>query len=75
MKTLSILAVFSLATGPIPMGDGESPATLTLGLCNGGEITIPIGDDKGEDPRDCHSMACHAASREKAKRFSKGNLI
>ena len=66
----------ALLADEVGMGKQESTATLTMGLCNGGEITIPIGDKDEEYPRDCQSMACHAAtSREKAKRFCKGNLI
>ncbi|MEL7199787.1 MAG: hypothetical protein AAGL10_15860 [Pseudomonadota bacterium] len=76
MQALSFLAVASLATSPIPLGDDQEGRTLTMSLCDGGKITIPI-DGNGEDhERDCQSMACHAATcREKEKRVSKPNLI
>ncbi len=76
MKLLSILAIGSIAAGPIfPSGD-ETAGTLTMSLCNGGEITIPLGDGEEDGPRDCQSNACHAATcREKNKRSAKLNLI
>lgn len=79
MKALGLLAVFSLATSPIPLGEDEAGRTLTMSLCNGGQITISLGDDgNNEDmPWDnCQSMACHAANcREKNKPLPKPNLI
>lgn len=76
MKLLSILAIGSIAAGPILPGGNESASTLTMSLCNGGEITIPLGDGEGGDPRDCQSNACHATTcREKNKRFPKPDLI
>lgn len=76
IKIFSVLAVASMAIGPVPMGKEEAGRSLTMALCNGGEITIPLGDDEEEAPLDCQSMACHAVNcREKNKRLSKPNLI
>lgn len=76
MKLLSILAIGSIATGPI-LPSGNKPAdTLTMSLCNGGEIIIPLGDREEDGPRDCQSNPCHAATcREKNKRSPRLNLI
>jgi hypothetical protein len=54
----------------VPLAVGSAPPeerTLTLALCSGGDITIPLGD--GDAPeRGCDHTACHAtACREKAK--------
>jgi hypothetical protein len=65
MKLLAILALLPIAVGPLP----QEQRTLTLELCLGGEITIPLGgqDDKNEDH--CpDQQACHAGTcREKPK--------
>lgn len=64
MKTLAILSLIPIAIGPLP----EEERTLTLSLCLGGEITIPLDDGEGRQKRDCHQSACHAGScREKLK--------
>lgn len=62
-SVLAAAAWLALAAPPL----AEAERTLTLALCNGGEITIPLGD--GNPPaRDCDPKACHgAACREKAK--------
>lgn len=76
IKILSVLAVASMAIGPLPTGEDNAGRSLTMALCDGGEISIPLGDDEENAPRDCGSMACHAVnSREKNKRLSKPNLI
>ncbi|KEO89127.1 hypothetical protein EH31_13920 [Erythrobacter longus] len=76
IRIFSVLAVVSMAIGPLSPNKGEPGRSLTMSLCNGGEITIPLGDDDDKTPRDCQSMACHAVNcREKNKRFSKPNLI
>jgi hypothetical protein len=49
--------------GPVPAAQGQ---TLTMQLCNGGTITIPVGDGKPAPDRDCHPKGCHAGTcREK----------
>lgn len=45
--------------GPLPAPPSQ---TLTMQLCNGGSITIPIGDDKPAPERDCHPKGCHAGT-------------
>ena len=57
----------------VPLIAGTSPhdasaQSLTVALCNGGEITIDLGlRDEAPKP-DCHQKACHAgACREKHK--------
>lgn len=65
MKLLAAIALLPLAIGPLP----QAERTLTIGLCLGGEITIPIGDGDEAPKRDCHQLACHAGNcREKTKR-------
>lgn len=62
---LAIAALVPIAIGPLP----SEERTLVMTLCDGGSITIPIGDDDPEGPRNCHQQACHAGScREKNKR-------
>ena len=65
MKLFALMAIVPMAIGPLP----QEERTLTARLCNGGEITIPIGDKEDGNKRDCHSKACHVGScREKFKR-------
>ncbi|MEO1487908.1 MAG: hypothetical protein AAFR88_00515 [Pseudomonadota bacterium] len=63
---IAALAVIPLATGP---QSHDEPNALIVALCDGGTISIPLGDDEAPDERDCHSMACHAGvSRHKVKK-------
>ena len=65
MKHLAALALLPVALGPLP----QPERALTISLCLGGEITIPLGDDEKAPERDCHQLACHAGNcREKIKR-------
>lgn len=65
MKLLAILALVPVAIGPLPQDD----RTLTINLCLGGEIIIPLDDREQKQDGDCHQQACHAGScREKTKR-------
>lgn len=66
--SLALVALVPLAAGPLP----QEERTMTVGLCGGGEITIPLGD--GDVPkRDCAPKACHAATcREKANEKTAG---
>lgn len=65
MKILAILALIPVAIGPLP----EEQQSITSALCNGGTITIPLGDNEPEPSGDCHQKGCHAGScREKTKR-------
>ena len=64
MKLIALLALVPVAIGPLPADE----RTITVALCLGGEITIPIGGG-GDDPqRRCHAQGCHAGTcREKSK--------
>lgn len=62
---LGSLAVLPMVTGPLP----QAERTLTMGLCDGGEITIPIDGNRDSSPPDCHQKACHAGTcRQKGER-------
>ena len=62
---------FALALAAlVPVMIGPHPAehrTITANLCNGGTITIPVGDDApSDDSGNCHPKGCHAGTcREK----------
>ncbi|MDZ4276081.1 MAG: hypothetical protein U0995_08590 [Erythrobacter sp.] len=62
----AITALVPVLIGPLPV-DSQS---MTVPLCNGGTLTIPLGDSEAPmDNRQCHPSGCHAGtSREKAKR-------
>lgn len=62
---LAFLAVIPMVSGPAP----QEPHAFTAKLCGGGEISIPLHEDKPAQGRDCHQQACHAGTcREKAKK-------
>ena len=64
MKLLAIIALLPIAVGPLPVEE----RVLTVGLCLGGEITIPLGGQDGPGRKDCHQKGCHAGNcREKNK--------
>ena len=64
MKLIALLALVPVAIGPLPADE----RTITVALCLGGEITIPIGGGDEEPRRGCHLQACHAgACRAKSK--------
>jgi hypothetical protein len=65
---IAILALVPMITGPLP---GEENR-LTIALCAGGTLEIPLGKGEEKMPdRDCPAAGCHAATgREKAKRRS-----
>ncbi len=63
---IRLVAIIPMATGPLPMP--QEQRTLTMGLCDGGQIVIPLGNEDEKPERDCHQQACHAGTcREKAK--------
>lgn len=65
----ALAALVPVLVGPLP---AEAQA-ITARLCNGGTITIPVGDDMPADDGNCHPKGCHAGScRERDK---SGNLI
>ncbi|MEL6710011.1 MAG: hypothetical protein AAFP79_17170 [Pseudomonadota bacterium] len=62
----ALAALIPLMLGTTP--HEASAKGITVALCNGGEITLDLGQDKNEPERDCHSKGCHAGScREKGK--------
>jgi len=65
MKLLALAALVPMAIGPLP----QEQASLTLSLCLGGEINIPLNSDENAPvQRDCHQKGCHAGGcREKPK--------
>lgn len=64
VSILALIAVAPLAIGPLP----NEERSLTMSLCDGGEITIPIGDEEPEGGRHCDLEACHAGTcRQKFK--------
>lgn len=64
---LALAALVPVMIGPLP----AQGAAITARLCNGGMITIPLGDNAPAPERDCHPKGCHAGTcreREEAKR-------
>lgn len=65
---LAFAALIPLAAGTVP----EAERTLTLSLCSGGEITLPLGDDDAPqrdcDPQGCHGATCREKERGKGQR-------
>jgi hypothetical protein len=60
---IAIAALSPVMIGPLP----AQGASLTMGLCNGGTITMPLDQDPPAQGRDCHPKGCHAgACRPKA---------
>lgn len=63
-SALSALALIPAMTG-VPPGE-EAARTITVALCAGGSLTIPIGDggpDSGTMP--CCAKGCHGRRRDK----------
>ena len=72
VKLLAILALVPLATGPLP----EKEQSITVSLCLGGEVTIPLGDGGEDNDEQCRIQACHAGTcREGSKREKSAVLI
>lgn len=61
--SLALAALVPVMLGPLPAQN----TAITARLCNGGTITIPLGDDgPADDSRNCHPKGCHAGNcREK----------
>ncbi|MEE4288741.1 MAG: hypothetical protein V2J14_05175 [Erythrobacter sp.] len=63
----AILALVPLMAGTSP-SSGDADA-ITVALCNGGTISIDLGDRDERERDDCHPKGCHAgACREKPKK-------
>lgn len=56
--SLALAALVPVMVGPLP----AQGATITAKLCNGGTITIPVGDGTPAPDRDCHPKGCHAGT-------------
>jgi hypothetical protein len=56
--SLALAVLVPVMIGPLP---AES-AVITAKLCNGGTITIPVGDGNPAPDRDCHPKGCHAGT-------------
>lgn len=70
---LALAALLPVMIGPLP---AEPDQTLTMQLCNGGTITIPVGDGKPAPDRDCHPKGCHAGTcrqKDEAKHPKRAN--
>ncbi|QIQ85395.1 hypothetical protein [Erythrobacter sp.] len=65
---LAFAALVPLATGPAP----QEAETLSVALCGGGTITIPLGDGERPqrecDPKGCHAATCREKDRQKGQR-------
>lgn len=55
---LALAALIPVLIGPLPSHSTAINATL----CNGGAITIPLGDDAPQDKGNCHPAGCHAGT-------------
>ena len=62
----ALAALVPVLIGPLP----AEQAAITAKLCNGGTITIPLGEgDAPLDEGQCHPKGCHAGNcRERGKR-------
>jgi hypothetical protein len=70
---LALAALLPVMIGPLPPPPGQ---TLTMQLCGGGTITIPVGGDKPAPERDCHPKGCHAGTcreRDQTKHPKRAN--
>jgi hypothetical protein len=56
--SLALAVLVPVMIGPLP---AES-AVIAAKLCNGGTITIPVGDGTPAPDRDCHPKGCHAGT-------------
>lgn len=75
---MSAALSFALAS-LVPVLIGPLPAqqqAITAKLCNGGTITIPLGDgDTPADNGNCHPKACHAGNcrdKDRPERAKRG---
>jgi hypothetical protein len=70
---LALAALIPAMIGPLPT---EGGAAITARLCNGGTITIPLGDDAPAPEGDCHPKGCHAGTcrpKDAPKRPNRAN--
>ncbi|TAD78384.1 MAG: hypothetical protein EAY70_07060 [Sphingomonadales bacterium] len=56
---LALATLIPVMIGPLP----AQQDTITAKLCNGGTITIPLGDDEAPAKEgNCHPKGCHAGT-------------
>jgi len=59
----ALAALVPVLVGPLPAPAAAAADTLTARLCNGGTITIPLGErERPAQDSPCHPKACHAGS-------------
>jgi hypothetical protein len=54
----ALLTLVPVLIGPLPAEN----AAITAKLCDGGTITIPLGDGAPVDDGACHPKGCHAGT-------------
>lgn len=54
----ALLALVPVLVGPLP----QQEKAMIAQLCNGGTITIPLGDDTPAPDPNCHPKGCHAGT-------------
>ena len=59
MLPLALAALVPVMIGPLP---AHPAPVLTMHLCNGGTITIPLGGKPPAEDRECHPKGCHAGT-------------
>lgn len=56
-----VAALFPIMVGPLP----AQQESLTLKLCNGGVLSIPLGNEDDQAPAPCETKGCHAGCSRK----------
>jgi hypothetical protein len=54
----ALLTLVPVLIGPLP----QQQAAMIAQLCNGGTITIPLGDGTPPVDENCHPKGCHAGT-------------
>lgn len=64
IKLLAVLALLPAMTGPLPRGEAHA---ITIDLCQGGSLTIPLSGTPAEPERPalCCEKGCHGGSTRK----------
>jgi len=61
---LPLLGALSLAVPAPPATAG----TITVSLCGGGSVQMPLGGDAPADDSGCCKKACHACQQRKSRK-------
>lgn len=56
---LALAVLAPVMIGPLPAAQDGG---IVAKLCNGGTITIPLGEDTPRQERGCHPKGCHAGT-------------